>query len=80
MHRLKRCEYNKDEDNIPNAINDKNQAVLEKEAHKILWDFKIKINHPIPARRPNPVIIKKKRKEKENQANSRLCRTDKTLR
>ena len=28
---------------------------------KILWDFDIKMDHLIPARRPDPVLINKKR-------------------
>ena len=35
------------------------ESVLE--THKILWDFKIQIDHLILARRPNQVVINKKR-------------------
>ena len=36
--------------------------VLENDAHKLLWDFNIQTNHLISARRPNLIIINKKRK------------------
>ena len=35
--------------------------VLENDAHKLLWDFNIQTNHLIPARRPDLIIIKKRR-------------------
>ena len=38
----------------------KPESVQEKETHKILWDF----DHPIPARRPDLVLINKKKKKK----------------
>ena len=34
--------------------------VLEKDAHKLQWDFKIQTDHLIPARRPHLIIINKK--------------------
>ena len=39
-----------------------NQAlVLENDSHKLLWDFNIQMDHLIPARRPDLIIINKKR-------------------
>ena len=35
--------------------------VLENGTHKLLWDFNIQTDHLIPARRPNLIIINKKR-------------------
>ena len=35
--------------------------VLENDTHKLLWDFNIQMGHPIPARRPDLIIINKKR-------------------
>ena len=40
----------------------KPESVLENETHKILWDFEVQTDHLIPARRPNLVLIDKKRK------------------
>ena len=40
----------------------KPESVIENETHKILWDFEIKTDHLIPARRPDLVLINKKRK------------------
>ena len=36
------------------------ESILENEMHKILWDFEVKTNHPISARRPHLIIINKK--------------------
>ena len=48
--------------------------VQENDTHKLQWDFNIQTDHLIQARRPDLIIInKKKRKEKENLQNSRLC-------
>ena len=38
----------------------KPESVLENETHKILWDFEIQMDHQIPARRPDLVVINKK--------------------
>ena len=35
--------------------------VLESDTHKLLWDFNIQTDHLIPARRPDLIIINKKR-------------------
>ena len=38
--------------------------VLENATHKLLWDFNIQTDHLIPARRPDLIIINKKKKKK----------------
>ena len=38
--------------------------VLENDIRKLLWDFDIKTNHLISARRSDLIIIKKKQKKK----------------
>ena len=38
--------------------------VLENATHKLLWEFNIQMCHLIPARRPDFIIIKKKKKER----------------
>ena len=38
------------------------QPVLEKDTHKLLWDFDIKRDHLISARRPDLITITKKKK------------------
>ena len=45
--------------------------VLENDTHKLLWDFDIQTDHQILARRPDLIIIHKKKK-KENLQNCRL--------
>ena len=42
--------------------------VLENDSHKLPWDFNIQTDHLIPARRPDLIIINKKKKKK------RICR------
>ena len=37
--------------------------VRENDTHKLLWDFNIKMDHLIPARRPDLIIINKKKKK-----------------
>ena len=49
--------------------------VLENDTHKLLWDFNIQTDHLISARRPDLIIINKKKK-KENLQNCRLCCPD----
>ena len=44
--------------------------VLENDSHKLLWDFDKQTDHLILARRPDLIIINKKR---ENLQDSRLC-------
>ena len=36
--------------------------VLENDTHKLLWDFDIQMDHLILARRPDLIIINKKKK------------------
>ena len=36
--------------------------VLENDSHKLLWDFNIKTDHLIPARRPDLIIINKRKR------------------
>ena len=36
--------------------------VLENATHKLLWDFNIQMDHVIPARRPDLIIINKKKR------------------
>ena len=36
--------------------------ILENDIHKLLWDFDIQMNHLIPARRPDLIIINKEKK------------------
>ena len=38
------------------------ESVLENETHKLFWDFEIKTDHLILARRPDLVIINKKKR------------------
>ena len=44
--------------------------ILEKDTHKLLWDFDIQTDHLISARRPDLIIINK---NKENLQNCWLC-------
>ena len=37
--------------------------VLENDTHNLLWDFNIQTDHLIPARRPDPIITNKKKRE-----------------
>ena len=37
-------------------------TVLENDTHKLLWDFNIQTDHLIPARRPDLIIINKKKR------------------
>ena len=41
------------------------KSVPEKETHKILWDFETQTDHLISARRPDQVIVNKKREPAE---------------
>ena len=38
--------------------------VLENDSHKLLWDFDIQTDHLIPARRPDLIMINKKKKKR----------------
>ena len=46
--------------------------VLENVTHNLLWDFDLQTGHLISARKPDLIIITKK-KRKENLQNCRLC-------
>ena len=37
-------------------------AVLENDSHKLQWDFHIQTDHQIPARRPDLLIINKRKR------------------
>ena len=37
-------------------------SVLENDSHKLLWDSNIQTDHLIPARRPNLIIINKRKR------------------
>ena len=39
------------------------ESILENERQKLLWDFEMKTDHLISARRPNVVIVIKKKRE-----------------
>ena len=49
------------------------ECVLENETLKVLRDFEIQTYYLISARRPDVVIVNKKKKE--NPLNSELCRS-----
>ena len=55
------------------------ESVLENKTHKILLDFEIQTYHLISARRPDLVIVKKKKKVKSNLPNCGLCRAGGSL-
>ena len=38
--------------------------VLENDTHKLLWDFDVQTDHLISARRPDLIIINKKKKKR----------------
>ena len=40
----------------------KPESILENEMHKKLWIFEVQMNHLIPARRPDLVVINKKKR------------------
>ena len=41
----------------------KPESVLENYIHKVLWDFEIQAVHVIPTRKPDQMIIKKKKRK-----------------
>ena len=45
--------------------------VLENDTHKLLWDLNIQTDHLIPARRPDLIIINKKKK---NKTKKNICK------
>ena len=48
--------------------------VLEKDTHKLLWDFDIHTDHLISARRPDLIIIKKKKRRELAKLSTLLSR------
>ena len=40
------------------------QAVIENDTHKLLWDFDIQTDHLISDRRPDQIIINKRKKKR----------------
>ena len=44
------------------------ESILEKETYQLLWDFEIQTGHLIPTRRPDRVIVNKKKKKKERKS------------
>ena len=40
----------------------KPESDLEYNTHKLLWDFDMRTDHLISARRPDPILINKKKK------------------
>ena len=42
------------------------ESVLENEAHKLLWDFEIQADHLISTRRPDLIIINRKKENFQN--------------
>ena len=51
------------------------ESVLENEMHNLLWDFEIQTDHLISTRRPDQVIVnKKKQKKKTKKKRERTCR------
>ena len=51
------------------------ESVLEKERPKLQWDFEIQTDHLISARRPDLVIVIKKKQKRESLPNIGLCRS-----
>ena len=51
----------------------KQKSFLGNKKHKLLWDFKKQTDHQISVRRPNIVIINKKKKKKNLQNCGLYC-------
>ena len=50
-----------------------NPAVVEEnDTDKLLWDFDIQTNHLISTRRPDPIIINKKKKKDKEKRNCKI--------
>ena len=47
------------------------KSVIKNETHKLLWGFQIQTDHLISARRPDQVIINKKKKKKKKEKEKR---------
>ena len=60
---------NKGEETSLNNNNNNNNnpvPVLENDSYKLLWDFNIQTDHLIAARRPDLIIISKKKENMQN--------------
>ena len=51
-------------------------TVLENDTHKFLWDFDIQTDHLISARRPDRIIINKKKKREFAKLSTLLSPAD----
>ena len=49
--------------------------VLENDSHKLQWDFNIQTDHLIPTRRPDLIMINKKKRESAKLSTSLSRRT-----
>ena len=47
--------------------------VLENDTHKLLWDFDIHTDHLISARKPDQIIINKKKENSDHRINLKKC-------
>ena len=65
--------YNDNNNNNKNLSIRPGQSVLEIDTHTLLSDFDIQTDHLISARRPDFIIINKKKKKKDNLQNCGLC-------
>ena len=61
MKNLKRTN-NYNDNNTTKWYMHKPESIQDNETHKILWDFEIQTDYLIPARRPDLVIIRKKKR------------------
>ena len=52
--------------------------VLENDTHKLLWDFVIPMDHLISTRKPEPIIISKKKKNKTKKTKKKNKNQKKT--
>ena len=61
--------------NSNNGNNMHNPApVQENDTHKFLWDFDVQTDNLISARRPDFIIINKKKQKTKNEENLQNCR------
>ena len=51
----------------------KPESIRENDTYKILYDFEIETDHLIPARWPDHVLIRKKKKKKKNLPYNGFC-------
>ena len=52
------------------------ESVLENDKHKLLWDFNIQTDHLISTRRPDLIIITKKKTKKKTQTKNKQNLSD----